>query len=345
MPGLTLPTILQKDVASRNTKDSCYVTIGTKVFDITSFLDDHPGGGDLILEYGGKDVKTIMEDEISHAHSEAAYEILDDSLVGFLATDSILDSAVKSNRPDEFLPPPLTKDGLKALQASGKPVFETTGMSSAEDLTVETDLNSDYKTYKFLDLNKPLLMQLWNGGFSKEFYLQQVHRPRHYKGGESAPLFGNVLEPLTKTAWWVVPTIWLPPVVYGTYLALQGLPNPAITAAYWLFGLATWTFIEYGLHRALFHIDGYVRPRIYRVLANTRKDIFRTTESELPYTSCFTVFIITCRWTSFDWLCPPLYLSFLHFPSGNLPIQYSSITGTPLWQHTVAVYSGIFAMT
>jgi 4-hydroxysphinganine ceramide fatty acyl 2-hydroxylase len=54
MPGRTLPTILQADVESRNTAKSCYVTLGTNVYDITSFLDDHPGGGDLILEYGGK---------------------------------------------------------------------------------------------------------------------------------------------------------------------------------------------------------------------------------------------------------------------------------------------------
>merc|ERR1712093_854608 len=33
----------------------------------------------------------------------------------------------------------------------------------------------------------------WHVGFSKDFYLEQIHRPRHYKGGESAPLFGNFL--------------------------------------------------------------------------------------------------------------------------------------------------------
>ncbi len=60
MPGLTLPNVLSSDVQSRNSEESCYVTIGTKVYDVTSFLDDHPGGGDLILDYGGKDVTKIM---------------------------------------------------------------------------------------------------------------------------------------------------------------------------------------------------------------------------------------------------------------------------------------------
>ncbi|KAI9877316.1 MAG: fatty acid alpha-hydroxylase, partial [Pleopsidium flavum] len=166
MPGRTLPTILQADLQSRNTAKSCYVTIGTNVYDITSFLDDHPGGGDLILEYGGKDVTEIMKDEISHGHSEAAYEILDEHLVGFVATDAVMKVAIESHRLDDILPLPPTNDGLKELRLSDavnavptKPIYTTTGMSSAEDLSIETDLTSDYRTHKFLDLNRPLLMQ------------------------------------------------------------------------------------------------------------------------------------------------------------------------------------------
>ena len=73
MPGRTLPTLPTAQVASHNTAKSCYVTVGTKVYDITPFLDDHPGGADLVLEYGGKDVTDIMEDEVSHTHSESAW--------------------------------------------------------------------------------------------------------------------------------------------------------------------------------------------------------------------------------------------------------------------------------
>jgi 4-hydroxysphinganine ceramide fatty acyl 2-hydroxylase len=98
-------------------------------------------------------------------------------------------------------------------------------------------------------------MQVWFGGFSKDFYLEQVHRPRHYKGGESAPLFGNFLEPLTKTAWYIIPFLWLPPVVYGTYLAREGCTSWAHVGAYWCLGVFIWTLVEYVLHRFLFHLD------------------------------------------------------------------------------------------
>lgn len=277
MPGRTLPTLPQADVEAHNNAKSCYVTIGAKVYDVTAFLPDHPGGGDLILEYGGKDVSEIMKDEISHFHSEAAYDILDESLVGFVAKEPIIKTVVDSNHPDQIVPLPPTEEGKRELGEHGadvdnlqpRQVYAATGMSSAEDLSKETDANIDYKVHQFLDLNRPLFPQVWYGGFSKDFYLEQVHRPRHYKGGASAPLFGNFLEPLSKTAWWVIPMVWLPPVIYGTLYANGGLSSPFETAAYWIIGIGFWTFFEYVLHRCLFHIDKYGSPRILvRLKAN-----------------------------------------------------------------------------
>ncbi|KAL1598883.1 fatty acid alpha-hydroxylase [Paraconiothyrium brasiliense] len=256
MPARTLPTIPVADVQAHNTSKSCYVTIGVKVYDVTDFVDDHPGGGDLILEYGGKDVTAILKDEGSHAHSEAAYDILDESLVGFMPTEPIMNSATKSNKPAEIVPLPPSKEGQAELAAQ-QPLYAATGMSTAEDLSRDTDFDTDYKQHKFLDLSKPLFLQVWNGGFQKDFYLEQVHRPRHYKGGDSAPLFGNFLEPLSKTPWWIVPTLWVPPVIAGTAWGCSVLGG-AQTVAYWLFGLAFWTLLEYILHRFLFHLDYYL---------------------------------------------------------------------------------------
>lgn len=263
MPGVPLPTIPTHDVASHDSEQSCYVTVGPNVYNVTSFLPDHPGGGDLILQYGGKDVSDIMGDELSHTHSEVAYEILNGTLIGFVAKEATIEAVVEHDRPEDIVPMLPNKAGMEAMKANGaireidqrKPIFAATGLSGVEDLTKETDLNADFKTHGFLDLNRPLLMQVWNGGFTKEFYLEQVHRPRYYAKGDSAPLFGNFLEPLSKTAWYVIPIIWLPAVAYGSVRAYLGLPSFFQTAAYWLIGLALWTLVEYGLHRGLFHVD------------------------------------------------------------------------------------------
>lgn len=51
----------------------------------------------------------------------------------------------------------------------------------------ETDALADFNRNKFLDLSKPLLVQVWNSRWTKEYYLSQVHNPRHLK--EPARLF------------------------------------------------------------------------------------------------------------------------------------------------------------
>jgi 4-hydroxysphinganine ceramide fatty acyl 2-hydroxylase len=233
---MALPIISRKELESHTTKKSCYVALGNKVFDVTDFIHDHPGGADLILDHAGHDVEPFMKDELSHFHTETAYEILEELLVGYL--EAAQNGTTTSNQ-----------------DSKPNPAFQATGMSCAEDLSRETDFDSDFKTHHFLDLNKPLLMQVWMSGFSKEFYLSQVHRPRHYRGGDSAPLFGNFLEPLSMTPWWMVPIIWLPLISYGTYRAANGL-SAIVVVPYWIIGLCIWTLIEYGLHRFLFHLDG-----------------------------------------------------------------------------------------
>lgn len=43
------------EVAKHNSRESCWVIISGKVYDVTDFLDEHPGGASIILQYGGKD--------------------------------------------------------------------------------------------------------------------------------------------------------------------------------------------------------------------------------------------------------------------------------------------------
>lgn len=236
------------EVRSENTTESCYVTLGRSVYDITEFLDSHPGGSDLVLEYGGKDVTKAMKDDSSHVHTDSAYEILEDYRIGFTSTNHPTDDSVPGKALATVFETEFVLD----------PAYASTGMSREEDLSIDTDYNLDFKTHRFLDLRKPLLIQLWQGNFSKSFYLDQVHRPRHYRGGESAPLFGNFLEPLSKSAWYLVPSIWLPLVAYGTMVGFTGLGNSMTASLYWIGGFCLWTLIEYSMHRYLYHIDHWL---------------------------------------------------------------------------------------
>lgn len=52
----------------------------------------------------------------------------------------------------------------------------------------ETDTTADFEKNQFLDLRRPLFMQVWEANFTKSYYLQQVHQPRHLV--DSPRLFG-----------------------------------------------------------------------------------------------------------------------------------------------------------
>lgn len=103
----------------------------------------------------------------------------------------------------------------------------------------------------FLDLYLPLMPQLLGKKWTKAYYLTQVHRPRHLP--KPATLFPwKILEMLTRTPWWIVPLVWLPVVLYLVSCSPSG--GPVFTGLF-LFGLASWTLIEYCFHRFFFHID------------------------------------------------------------------------------------------
>ncbi|KAH7931134.1 hypothetical protein BV22DRAFT_1027892 [Leucogyrophana mollusca] len=50
-----MPTFSLQEVSKHTTTTSCWVIIRNKVYDVTSFLFDHPGGAQVILRYAGGD--------------------------------------------------------------------------------------------------------------------------------------------------------------------------------------------------------------------------------------------------------------------------------------------------
>lgn len=79
----------QEDLDQHSDASSCWVTRNGKVYDITQFLPDHPGGDDIVLPYAGKDVGAIMKDSAEHDHSESAYDMLEDFVVGRFGTGEL----------------------------------------------------------------------------------------------------------------------------------------------------------------------------------------------------------------------------------------------------------------
>ncbi|KAL8805394.1 MAG: hypothetical protein Q9182_001960 [Xanthomendoza sp. 2 TL-2023] len=62
------------DVAEHNSKKDLFLVIHDKVYDATKFVDEHPGGEEVLLDVGGQDATEAFEDV---GHSDEARQILD----------------------------------------------------------------------------------------------------------------------------------------------------------------------------------------------------------------------------------------------------------------------------
>ena len=69
------------DVSEHATKKDLYMVIHDKVYNASSFVDEHPGGEEVLLDVGGQDSTEAFEDV---GHSDEAREILEGLLVGKL---------------------------------------------------------------------------------------------------------------------------------------------------------------------------------------------------------------------------------------------------------------------
>lgn len=75
-------------VAVNNNKDSCWLIIDSNVYDVTSYLREHPGGSSEILPVCGKEATNAfntMNKRNPKSHSPKASEILSKYLIGSIS--------------------------------------------------------------------------------------------------------------------------------------------------------------------------------------------------------------------------------------------------------------------
>jgi len=88
-----------EDVAKHKNEDDCYIIIKNNqdeqlVYDVTRWLDQHPGGSEIIMEFGGKDATEMFYDI---GHSNEAESLLKSFHIGRIG------SQTKSPRSHMFI--------------------------------------------------------------------------------------------------------------------------------------------------------------------------------------------------------------------------------------------------
>ncbi|MEO8863356.1 MAG: cytochrome b5-like heme/steroid binding domain-containing protein [Candidatus Saccharimonadales bacterium] len=78
-------TFTTAEVAIHSTSSDCWLIINNKVYDVSKFLGDHPGGAYTIIPYCGKEATNAFDTQDRGrrgGHSDQATQMLADYLIG-----------------------------------------------------------------------------------------------------------------------------------------------------------------------------------------------------------------------------------------------------------------------
>ncbi|XP_058104908.1 cytochrome b5-like [Magnolia sinica] len=100
-------TYVFEEVNKHAVTNDCWLIIHGKVYDVTPFMEDHPGGSEVLLAATGKDATTDYDDI---GHSKEAQEMLDQYYIGKIDA-----STVPQKR--QFIPSQVT--GYTSLEKGG----------------------------------------------------------------------------------------------------------------------------------------------------------------------------------------------------------------------------------
>lgn len=101
--GKRVAKFTKEDVLRKREEGLCYICIHGKVYDVTEFLEEHPGGAEIITDIHAADFDQQTFDFDEAEHSEEAMEDLEEFYKGELVEDGaeIVDEVAPDSSEDE----------------------------------------------------------------------------------------------------------------------------------------------------------------------------------------------------------------------------------------------------
>lgn len=89
------------DIAKHSTADDLWFIVDGRVYDVTSFADEHPGGPGVLLAVGGGDGSNGFK---SNGHSDSAKEELERHYIGDVHPDDVgkLKESIQGTKSSPF---------------------------------------------------------------------------------------------------------------------------------------------------------------------------------------------------------------------------------------------------
>ncbi|KPI82913.1 hypothetical protein ABL78_8076 [Leptomonas seymouri] len=252
------------------------------VYDVTEFTNVHPGGGPIMQDYHGKDVTVVFHDEYNfHAHTNLALNMLLQYRVGKVAR---VESAMTGELGE--------RENYEREELTAYPRM-TEKEIHYEDFVIRRDRGLCWQAmfltlpqYKHL-INTPIYLpscRLFDWGvfemFSRtkywlvmvlwlplSFFWTMRGMLRDYTTIDPAwsSRFDTFLYFPNKN--WIFQSYSVDNATLAEAQYQQAVErshfNVVFVAAFWLFGLFLWSFMEYFIHRVVFHFERAVPPVIF----------------------------------------------------------------------------------
>jgi len=79
-----LPVFNWQEIKKHDQEKDAWVVKDGKVYDVSKFLQEHPGGSSIVVPHLGQDIAEVFEDEDYHEHSDVAHSMLERYQIGYL---------------------------------------------------------------------------------------------------------------------------------------------------------------------------------------------------------------------------------------------------------------------
>lgn len=110
----------RSEVASLNCKDKTLIIIHDHVYDLTKFLNEHPGGEEVLLDHGGKDASEDFDDV---GHSKDALDLMKNFKVG-----ELVEAEKNGSMPKQTWPTGYSKDNQNKQDQGISPMLWVGGL-------------------------------------------------------------------------------------------------------------------------------------------------------------------------------------------------------------------------
>ena len=81
--------LCRSEIAKHRNVDDAWVIVDGAVYDVTSFLESHPGGLTVTEKHLGTDIGYVFRSDEVHNHSSTAFDILEQYKIGVIKNEQV----------------------------------------------------------------------------------------------------------------------------------------------------------------------------------------------------------------------------------------------------------------